>query len=117
MSGDSKVTLFLAVAGVVALALLPQFADRYYIQLVTRIMVMAIFAMSLGLLVSGIGLVSFGHAAFFGLGAFMLALVAAQGSARERLAGTAGGTRRRRPSRRSPSARWRCARPASISSC
>jgi branched-chain amino acid transport system permease protein len=81
MSGDSKVTLVLAVAGVIALALLPQFADRYYIQLFTRIMIMAIFAMSLGLLVSGVGLVSFGHAAFFGLGAFMLALVAPKDAA------------------------------------
>ncbi|HEX2115218.1 MAG TPA: branched-chain amino acid ABC transporter permease [Alphaproteobacteria bacterium] len=72
---ESRITLLLAVAGVIALALLPQFADRYYIQLFTRIMVMAIFAMSLGLLVSGAGLVSFGHAAFFGLGAYILALL------------------------------------------
>jgi branched-chain amino acid transport system permease protein len=75
MTADSRITLAIAVAGVIALALLPQFADRYHIQLVTRIMVMAIFAMSLGLLVSGAGLVSFGHAAFFGLGAYILALL------------------------------------------
>jgi branched-chain amino acid transport system permease protein len=81
MTGESKVTLVLALAGVVALALLPQFADRYYIQLVTRIMIMAIFAMSLGLLVSGVGLVSFGHAAFFGLGAYLLALLAPKDAA------------------------------------
>ena len=74
MSGDSRITLVLALAGVIVLALLPQFADRYHIQLFTRIMVMAIFAMSLGLLISGAGLVSFGHAAFFGLGAYSLAL-------------------------------------------
>jgi branched-chain amino acid transport system permease protein len=75
---ESRITLVLALVGVVALALLPQFADRYYIQLFTRIMVMAIFAMSLGLLVSGAGLVSFGHAAFFGLGAFVVALLSAK---------------------------------------
>jgi branched-chain amino acid transport system permease protein len=81
MSGDSRLTLVLAIVGVIALALLPHFADRYHIQLFTRIMVMAILAMSLGLLVSGAGLVSFGHAAFFGLGAFSLALLPAQGPA------------------------------------
>jgi branched-chain amino acid transport system permease protein len=78
---EQRITLVLAVAGVVALALLPQFADRYYVQLFTRIMVMAIFAMSLGLLVSGAGLVSFGHAAFFGLGAYTLALIGAKEAA------------------------------------
>ena len=72
---EQRITLVLALIGLAALALLPQFADRYYIQLFTRIMVMAIFAMSLGLLVSGAGLVSFGHAAFFGLGAFVVALL------------------------------------------
>jgi branched-chain amino acid transport system permease protein len=69
---------WLALAALVVLALLPQFADRYYIQLFTRIMTMAIFAMSLGLLVSGVGLVSLGHAAFFGLSAYTLALISPQ---------------------------------------
>lgn len=70
---------WLALAGLVGLALLPEFADRYYIQLFTRIMTMAIFAMSLGLLVSGVGLVSLGHAAFFGLAAYALALLSPPG--------------------------------------
>src|SRR5690606_33952770 len=65
---------WLALAALVVLALLPQFAERYTIQLLTRIMIMGIFAMSLGLLVSGAGLVSLGHAAFFGLAAYTLAL-------------------------------------------
>ena len=67
------------LAALVAMALIPQFADRYYIQLFTKIMTMAIFAMSLGLLVSGVGLVSLGHAAFFGLGAYLLALLSPAG--------------------------------------
>ncbi len=67
--------LIVAIAGAVVLACVPAFADRYYIQLFTRIMALAILAMSLGLLVSGVGLVSLGHAAFFGLGAYLLALV------------------------------------------
>lgn len=63
---------------IVALALLivfPQFAERYYVQLVTKIMAMAIFALSLDLLVGYTRLVSFGHAAFFGLAGYALAIL------------------------------------------
>ncbi len=65
----------LALLAVIALAFVPEFAERYYIQLLTKIMTTAIFAMSLGLLVSGAGLVSLGHAAFFGLAAYALTLI------------------------------------------
>ena len=58
------------------MAVFPQFAERFYIQLVTKIMIVAIFAMSLDLLVGYTGLVSFGHAAFFGVGGYALAIVA-----------------------------------------
>lgn len=75
MEKTPRTLLVLAIAAIVLLAAVPQFADRYYIQLLTKIMTMAILAMSLGLLVSGVGLVSLGHAAFFGLGAYVLALV------------------------------------------
>ncbi len=74
MIGSTRLLSWLAVAAVILLALLPEFADRYYIQLFTKIMASAIFALSLGLLVSGAGLVSLGHAMFFGLGAYFLAL-------------------------------------------
>jgi branched-chain amino acid transport system permease protein len=75
MSAPSRTALWLALAAVVVLACLPQFAERYYVQLFTRIMIEAIFAMSLGLLISGAGLVSLGHAMFFGLGAYLLVLL------------------------------------------
>ncbi|MEK9723712.1 MAG: branched-chain amino acid ABC transporter permease [Rhodospirillaceae bacterium] len=63
-------TLFVA-----ALALVPLGGDKYWIKLVTRMMVLGIFAMSLDLLVGYTGLVSFGHAAFFGLAGYVLHLV------------------------------------------
>ena len=53
----------------VALALWPVAAGSYGIDLVTKIMVYAIFALSLELLVGSTGLVCFGQAAFFGIGA------------------------------------------------
>ncbi|MCL4799393.1 MAG: branched-chain amino acid ABC transporter permease [Burkholderiales bacterium] len=70
----------LAVLGVLALALaaLPFLADKFYVQLATKILILAIFAMSLDLLVGYTGLVSLGHAAFFGFAGYLLALVSPQ---------------------------------------
>jgi len=76
MTRTPRPVLLLLVAGLVALAIFPQFAERFYLQLVTKIMIVAIFAMSLDLLVGYTGLVSFGHAAFFGIGGYALAIVA-----------------------------------------
>jgi len=58
-----------------ALALWPLPAGSYGIDLVTKIMVYAIFALSLELLVGGAGLVCFGPAAFFGVGAYAAVLL------------------------------------------
>ncbi|MES2424167.1 MAG: branched-chain amino acid ABC transporter permease, partial [Pseudomonadota bacterium] len=59
--------------GVVALAAFPFASSDFYIQMVTRMMIMAIFAMSLDLLQGVTGLVSLGHAAYFGLAGYALA--------------------------------------------
>ncbi len=53
-----------------ALALWPLAAGSYGIDLVSKIMVYAIFALSLELLVGTTGLVCFGQAGFFGIGAY-----------------------------------------------
>ena len=67
----------IAVAAVFgALAVFPWVGSTFYTELVTKIMIMSIFALSLDLLVGYTGLVSFGHAAFFGIGAYSLALLA-----------------------------------------
>ena len=58
------------------LALFPLVENTFYIQLLTKVLIMAIFAMSLDLLVGYTGLVSFGHAAYFGLAGYALALMA-----------------------------------------
>lgn len=59
-----------------ALAVYPLAAGNYGLDLVTKIMVYAIFALSLELLVGATGLVCFGHAAFFGIGAYAAVLLA-----------------------------------------
>ncbi len=57
------------------LALLPLSQSRFYIFLGTDILIMGLFAMSLNLLLGYTGLVSFGHAAYFGIGAYTCALL------------------------------------------
>jgi branched-chain amino acid transport system permease protein len=59
-----------------ALALFPLAGATFYTELVTKVMILAIFALSLDLLVGYTGLVSFGHAAFYGIGAYALGLMA-----------------------------------------
>ena len=49
-------------------------ADAYLLKVATEILIFALFAFSLQLLIGVGGLVSFGHAAFFGLGAYGAAL-------------------------------------------
>ena len=61
-----------------ALVALPFVAEKFYIQLFTKILIMGIFAMSLDLLIGYAGLVSFGHAAYFGVAGYVLALVSPQ---------------------------------------
>ncbi|HRQ39172.1 MAG TPA: branched-chain amino acid ABC transporter permease [Chloroflexota bacterium] len=53
--------------------LLPLGARPYHLSLAIEVMAFAIFAMSLDLLLGYTGLPSFGHAAFFGLGAYTVA--------------------------------------------
>lgn len=66
--------LFVA-ASFLALALFPLVAGSYGIDLVSKIMVYAVLALSLELLVGSTGLVCFGQAAFFGIGAYATVLL------------------------------------------
>jgi branched-chain amino acid transport system permease protein len=57
------------------LALFPLVSGSYGIDFVSKIMVFAIFALSLELLVGATGLICFGQAAFFGIGAYAAVLL------------------------------------------
>ncbi|WP_232462546.1 branched-chain amino acid ABC transporter permease [Bordetella genomosp. 9] len=70
-----------AIATLLALALLPWVTNDYYVGLGARIMIYALFALSLQLLVGEAGLVSLGHAAPFGIGAYAAALLSPASSA------------------------------------
>ncbi|MDB5741757.1 MAG: amino acid/amide transporter rane protein 2, family [Polaromonas sp.] len=72
---------FTLALGVVALLAFPFTGTDFYIEMVTRMMILAIFAMSLDLLQGVTGLVSLGHAAYFGLAGYALAFLTPQGEA------------------------------------
>jgi branched-chain amino acid transport system permease protein len=74
MTVDRSKLVFVACA-FTALALLPWMTGAFGVDLVTKIMVYAIFALSLELLVGSTGLVCFGQAAFFGIGAYAAVLL------------------------------------------
>jgi len=63
------------LAGLAALVLVPVLADAYTLVLLTDVFVFALFAVSLHFLLGPGGMVSFGHAAYFGLGAYAAALL------------------------------------------
>jgi branched-chain amino acid transport system permease protein len=62
------------LALVALLACLPLIVDDYLLKVSTEILIFGLFAFSLQILIGVGGLVSFGHAAFFGLGAYGAAL-------------------------------------------
>jgi branched-chain amino acid transport system permease protein len=71
------IVIFLLFALVPALARMV--GEGYLLSLSARVMIFAIAAVSLDLLVGGGGLISFGHAAFIGLGAYAVAILAVYG--------------------------------------
>ena len=72
MSRSKMLTVL--VIGVV-LVILPFFCPSYLVNLFTQIYIYAILAMSLDILVGYTGLPSFGHAAFFGTGAYVVGVM------------------------------------------
>jgi len=67
---------FAAIAALLIAAALPFFAGNYALTVGSEIAIFVIFAVSLHCLMAVGGLASFGHAAYFGLGAYGVALLA-----------------------------------------
>jgi branched-chain amino acid transport system permease protein len=71
------------VAGLLALGVVPAVAaavsQPFYVDLVRRIMIFAIAALSLDLILGYGGMVSFGHAAYLGIGAYAVGILAHHG--------------------------------------
>lgn len=70
MNSNDKSKLIFVACAFALLAVFPMFGGKFGVDLVSKIMIYAIFALSLELLVGGAGLVCFGQAAFFGIGSY-----------------------------------------------
>ncbi len=68
-------SLLWAIPVLIALVALPQVADDYQSILLAYGMVLAIAVLAFDLLLRYTGLLSFGHAAFFGVGAYAVAFM------------------------------------------
>ena len=73
MAGRSWTTMALAAVGVLLVAV-PPFLSSYPLTLLTQALIFAVFAMSLDLLLGYTGLPSLGHAAYFGVAAYVVAI-------------------------------------------
>jgi branched-chain amino acid transport system permease protein len=63
------------VMALVALLVLPQVVTPYYQDMLTKVLIFAIFAMSLDLVMGFTGLISFGWAAFFGMSGYSVGIL------------------------------------------
>ena len=77
MAGRTWRVLALVAVGVL-LAAAPPFLSSYPLTLLTQALIFAIFAMSLDLLLGYTGLPSLGHAAYFGVAAYVVAIFTTQ---------------------------------------
>ena len=68
------IRLLAAVAGIVLVVLAASTLGSYPVELITQVLIYALFAMSLDLLVGYTGLPSLGHSAYFGVAAYAAAL-------------------------------------------
>jgi len=73
-SNITRVVLFHAVV-LAVLAILPLFLSTYHQKLAVEAIILAVFAMSLDLVMGYAGIATFGHAAFFGIGGYAMGVM------------------------------------------
>ncbi|MDR2310871.1 MAG: branched-chain amino acid ABC transporter permease [Brucellaceae bacterium] len=80
MKREIAISLFFALALPVVALIANQMGETFYISLVTRIAILALAATGLNLVLGLGGMVSFGHAAFFGIGGYVAGILASHAS-------------------------------------
>ena len=80
LPAPGRTAMMVVAAAFALLACMPLLIDRFGLVLLTDIAVFALFAASLGLLMGQGGMASFGHAAYFGAGAYAAAVSAKAGA-------------------------------------
>ena len=73
---SQQIKILIVAACLLALALIVPYSGSFVILLATRAMAFAILAMSVDLLLGYTGLPSMGQAAYFGVGAYLTAVLA-----------------------------------------
>ncbi len=83
MSGATNIRTIVIAVLLAALVLLPVYAsladDRFLLTLFTRIVILALAATSLNLILGYGGMMSFGHAAYLGIGGYAVGILAHEG--------------------------------------
>jgi branched-chain amino acid transport system permease protein len=69
-----SISFIVIIAFFLAGGFIPAILKQYYLNMLTEIIIFSLYAVSYNLLLGYAGLLSFGHAMFFGLGAFMTAV-------------------------------------------
>ncbi len=78
MRNNDRATLISIAIIAVILLILPTFTHKYYVSLLCEMFIFALFAVSYNLLLGYGGLLSFGHAMFFGIGSYATAIFVTQ---------------------------------------
>ncbi len=72
---ESRLKISGATAAFILLVILPPFLPSYWLTILTQMLIFGIMAMSLDVLMGYTGVPSFGHAAFFGASAYVIAIL------------------------------------------
>ena len=75
---ERNLKIILLILGFGLALVYPYFSSLYFLSLAIEVLIFAIFAMSLDLLLGYTGLPSFGHAAFLGLGGYIVAYISSR---------------------------------------
>ncbi len=87
---SARALVVLALLGALFLVL-PAFVGAYGLKFATRLIILSIFVVSLDFILGLAGLVSFGHAAFFGVGAYAVYFVSPEAAAANALVALGAG--------------------------
>lgn len=71
--------LLSGAVAIIGLVLLPLLADEFWVRFATKILIFGLAALAVDLLLGFAGLVSFGHAAYLGIGAYVVGILASAG--------------------------------------
>jgi len=75
MITESRLKISGAIAAFILLVILPPVLPSYWLTILTQMLIFGIMAMSLDILMGYTGVPSFGHAAFFGASAYVIAIL------------------------------------------